>query len=167
VTASGALKEAISCSITPAIAHGLWQDALADGPDYCAVGSARPDGTIDRLSYPIRMCLLVDYKTNRRVPDTPGSLFPKGFCAKMGAYAAGTGTVFSRTTVFALAIFVTRTAAADGENARCTDHKTPYRGCAILRTAWGYIGSHSNHPRAGAAKMATVAVTDATFDAEV
>jgi ATP-dependent helicase/nuclease subunit A len=109
VTAQAALKEAIAVLDTPAIAHVFGKDALAEVPITAPLGSARLHGTIDRLLVSDTDVLLVDYKTNRVVPDTPDRC-PEGILRQMGAYAAALAQVFPDHRI-RTAILWTRTAA--------------------------------------------------------
>jgi ATP-dependent helicase/nuclease subunit A len=106
--AQAALREAIAVLDTPELAHVFGKDALAEIPITAPLGTERLHGTIDRLLVSETDVLLVDYKTNRVVPDTPDRC-PEGLLRQMGAYAAALAQVFPDHRI-RTAILWTRTA---------------------------------------------------------
>jgi len=106
--AQAALREAIAVLDTPELAHVFGKDALAEVPITAPLGPKRLHGTIDRLLVSDTDVLLVDYKTNRVVPDTPDRC-PEGLLRQMGAYAAALAQVFPDHRI-RTAILWTRTA---------------------------------------------------------
>jgi len=106
--AQAALREAIAVLDTPELAHVFGKDALAEVPITAPLGTERLHGTIDRLLVSDTDVLLVDYKTNRVVPDTPDRC-PEGLLRQMGAYAAALAQVFPDHRI-RTAILWTRTA---------------------------------------------------------
>ena len=106
--AQAALREAIAVLDTSELAHVFGKDALAEVPITAPLGPKRLHGTIDRLLVSDTDVLLVDYKTNRVVPDTPDRC-PEGLLRQMGAYAAALAQVFPDHRI-RTAILWTRTA---------------------------------------------------------
>ncbi|MDF3415016.1 double-strand break repair helicase AddA [Sulfitobacter sp. M57] len=71
---------------TPALAPVFAPETLTEVPITAPLGGERLHGIIDRLIIEQDRILLVDYKTNRTVPDTAAAC-PDGILRQMGAYA--------------------------------------------------------------------------------
>jgi len=84
----------------------------------------------------LRDVLLVDYKTNRVVPDTAGSLSRRdSFRPQIGCLCRSTARQgVSRPPYSHMRSYVDAYSAALMELARCTDTNAPIAVCAILRT---------------------------------
>ncbi len=70
---------------TPALAHIFAPDALAEVPFVSTLSDQPIHGTIDRLIVTPERVDIIDYKTNRVVPETPDAC-PEGLLRQMGAY---------------------------------------------------------------------------------
>ncbi len=83
--------------------------SLAEVPVSGEIEGLRLHGVIDRLILEKDRVLIVDFKTNILVPDTPQQV-PEGLLRQMGAYAALIGSIYP-TRRIETAILWTRTAA--------------------------------------------------------
>ncbi|RKF13390.1 double-strand break repair helicase AddA [Roseovarius spongiae] len=91
----------------PLFAHG----ALTEAPVTATLpelGGARIHGAIDRLIVAPDHVLIVDFKSNRTIPDGPDAC-PSGILRQMGAYAAALAQIYPDRRIDA-AILWTRTA---------------------------------------------------------
>ena len=82
-----AFREAVDVLQDPAFAALFGPDALAEVPLSALVNGKRFHGDIDRLLIRDNKITLVDFKTNRVVPNSDAAC-PTGLLAQMGAYAA-------------------------------------------------------------------------------
>lgn len=89
------LEEATACLTNPALADIFGPESLAEVPLSVTVPALgrRIFGTIDRLIPGPDRILIVDFKTNRTVPQTPQAT-PEGVLRQMGAYAAAVGQIY-------------------------------------------------------------------------
>ncbi len=85
--AEQAINEVRRVLDNPALASVFANDTLTEVPVTASVRGERLHGVIDRLIIKPDRILLIDYKTNRTVPDTPETC-PDGILRQMGAYAA-------------------------------------------------------------------------------
>ncbi|MFY0646248.1 double-strand break repair helicase AddA [Sulfitobacter geojensis] len=85
--AAQAIAEVKSVLDAPSLAPVFASGTLTEVPVTADVAGTRLHGIIDRLVIEGDRALLIDYKTNRTVPDTPASC-PDGILRQMGAYAA-------------------------------------------------------------------------------
>ena len=106
------LAEATKVLSNPDLAIIFAPDALAE-VDISAqmpnLGGQRMRGTIDRLIVMPDRVLIVDFKSNQLVPDTPGQV-PDGLLAQMGAYLEAVEQIYPSHQVDT-AILWTRTAS--------------------------------------------------------
>lgn len=82
-------KEAVTLLDDPELAHIFADGSLSEVEVTAALPAldgARIHGAIDRLVVTEKSVLIVDYKTNRIVPDSPDAV-PDGLLRQMGAYA--------------------------------------------------------------------------------
>ena len=84
--AERAIAEVRTVLRQPLLAPIFATNTLAEVPLTAHVGGVRFSGIIDRLLITDDRVLLVDYKTNRTVPETPEQC-PDGILRQMGAYA--------------------------------------------------------------------------------
>ena len=63
-----------------------------------ALGDAPVFGTIDRLVVGADDVLVIDYKSNRSVPDSPEQI-PDGILRQLGAYAAAMAQIYPDRTI--------------------------------------------------------------------
>ncbi|WP_299045141.1 double-strand break repair helicase AddA [uncultured Tateyamaria sp.] len=77
----------------PALAWLFADDVLAEVPITAAMGQHRIHGTIDRLHVTSNAVHIVDFKTNRAVPDHPAQT-PEGVLRQMGAYAHAIAQIY-------------------------------------------------------------------------
>jgi len=84
--AERAIFEAQVVLNTPDLSHVFAAHTLTEVPITATLGGVRLHGIIDRLLISDKTILLVDYKTNRTVPQTPETC-PEGILRQMGAYA--------------------------------------------------------------------------------
>lgn len=82
-----AIDEAAKVISAPALVHVFFGETLTEVPITAMVNGTRLHGIIDRLIIEDQVIDLIDYKTNRHVPDTPDAC-PEGILRQMGAYAA-------------------------------------------------------------------------------
>jgi ATP-dependent helicase/nuclease subunit A len=82
-----ATAEATACLDAPNLRHIFDLGTLAEASLTGEVAGQRMHGIIDRLIIGPDSVLLIDYKTNRKAPDTPADC-PEGILRQMGAYAA-------------------------------------------------------------------------------
>lgn len=106
---SDGLAEARACLSSTHLQDIFAADALAEVPVTAEIGGQRLHGVIDRLLIKSGSILVVDYKTNRKVPETP-NLCPEGILRQMGAYAQMLAQVYPDHTI-ETAILWTRTAS--------------------------------------------------------
>ncbi len=104
------LPEAAAVLTAPELSHIFSPDALAEVPvtAYIDPLDAPIMGRIDRLIVADDHILIVDFKSNRDVPDSPGTT-PSGFLKQMGAYADALRQVYPGKEI-RTAILWTRTA---------------------------------------------------------
>jgi ATP-dependent helicase/nuclease subunit A len=80
-------------------------DALAEAP----IAATLPDGrviagTVDRLCVGSDVVRVIDFKTGRSIPSSPGTL-PAGHVAQMQAYADALGVIFPGRRVEAALLY--------------------------------------------------------------
>jgi ATP-dependent helicase/nuclease subunit A len=76
-----------------ALAHIFGPHALAEVALTAELGGRRLVGTVDRLVVTDDQVLVVDFKSNRVVPDSPAEV-PDGILAQMGAYAEALAQIY-------------------------------------------------------------------------
>jgi len=96
--AARAVDEAAACLDASHLGHIFATDTLAEVPLTGQAGGQRMYGIIDRLIIGAKVVLLVDYKTNRRVPKTAQEC-PEGILRQMGAYAAMLNDIYPDHTI--------------------------------------------------------------------
>lgn len=77
----------------PSLTWLFADDVLAEAPVTATLGSIRIHGTIDRLHITPNAVHVVDFKTNRVVPDAPDQT-PEGVLRQMGAYAHAMAQIY-------------------------------------------------------------------------
>lgn len=77
----------------PHLAHLWTQNALTEVDFTADLNGARFHGAIDRLLVTDTHVLAIDYKSNRKVPETPEQT-PDGLLRQMGAYHAGLASIY-------------------------------------------------------------------------
>lgn len=77
----------------PALAWLFADDVLAEVPLTAPLGARRMHGTIDRLCVTSETVHIVDFKTNRMVPEKPEHV-PEGVLRQMGAYAYAMARIY-------------------------------------------------------------------------
>ncbi|MEW9920511.1 double-strand break repair helicase AddA [Marimonas sp. MJW-29] len=82
-----AIAEAVQVITLPTLADVFSPNSLTEIPITGTVSGRRLHGVIDRLLIGDDVVQLIDYKTNRQVPDRPETC-PEGLLRQMGAYAA-------------------------------------------------------------------------------
>ncbi|WP_415405105.1 double-strand break repair helicase AddA [Tateyamaria sp. SN3-11] len=102
-----ALAEAMAVRNTPDLAHLFGPDTLAEVAVTAPLQHRRLHGTIDRLIVTENRVLIVDFKSNRVVPDSPQTC-PDGILMQMGAYAAAIAQIYPGKAID-LGILWTRT----------------------------------------------------------
>jgi ATP-dependent helicase/nuclease subunit A len=104
------LAEASAVLTAPELAHIFSPDALAEVPVTAHIDplDAPIMGRIDRLIVADDHILIIDFKSNRDVPDSPNTT-PSGFLKQMGAYADALRQVYPGKEIRS-AILWTRTA---------------------------------------------------------
>ena len=102
-----ALSEARTVRTMPALAHLFAPDTLAEVAVTAPLQHRRLHGTIDRLIVTDNSALIVDFKSNRVVPDSPQAC-PDGILMQMGAYAAAVAQIYPDKAI-ELAVLWTRT----------------------------------------------------------
>ncbi|MEL6450920.1 MAG: double-strand break repair helicase AddA [Pseudomonadota bacterium] len=102
-----ATQEAQRILSDAALAPLFHSDTLAEVAITATLGTARMHGTIDRLIVTDSTLHVVDFKTNRVVPDTPGAC-PVGVLRQLAAYAHGLRQIYP-DHVLRLSILWTRT----------------------------------------------------------
>ncbi|WP_298429000.1 double-strand break repair helicase AddA [uncultured Jannaschia sp.] len=102
-------REASGVLAAPDLAHLFAPDTLAELPFALPADGPRPAmfGTMDRVLVAPDRITIVDFKSNRAVPDTPNDT-PMGLLAQMGAYAHAAQAIWPGRTV-ACAILWTAT----------------------------------------------------------
>jgi ATP-dependent helicase/nuclease subunit A len=85
-TAKQAIAEAIAVLDAPALGQVFAAETLAEVAVTADLGERRMYGVIDRLIVEDDRIVVVDFKTNRTVPDTADTC-PEGLLRQMGAYA--------------------------------------------------------------------------------
>ncbi|MFK7836970.1 MAG: double-strand break repair helicase AddA [Sulfitobacter sp.] len=91
--AQQALAEVTTVLEAPTLAHVFEQDTLAEVAVTAEVSGTRLHGIIDRLIIAPDHVLLIDYKTNRAVPQTANDC-PEGVLRQMGAYAGMLAAIY-------------------------------------------------------------------------
>ncbi|KIN62842.1 ATP-dependent DNA nuclease [Sulfitobacter noctilucicola] len=107
-TAQTAMAEARAVLDASELAHIFDAATLAEVAVSGLIGNTRVHGVIDRLLVTDDHILLVDFKTNRTVPDAPETC-PDGILRQMGAYAVLVSQIYPEHRV-ETAILWTRTA---------------------------------------------------------
>ena len=87
------LAEASGVLHCQSLVHLFAPGTLAEVPITAEFGAGRLYGTIDRLIITPGHILAVDYKSNRRVPDSPSHV-PEGLLRQMGAYAHALSQIY-------------------------------------------------------------------------
>ncbi|MDO6481694.1 double-strand break repair helicase AddA [Shimia thalassica] len=105
---SALVIEATGVLSTPELSFLFEDDTLAEVPITANLGSSRIHGIIDRLIVTPDYVLVVDFKTNATVPNTPEQT-PEGVLRQMGAYVEGLGQIYPDRDIRA-AILWTKTA---------------------------------------------------------
>jgi ATP-dependent helicase/nuclease subunit A len=88
-----ATLEALAILRIPALGPIFDGAALAEVSVSATLGPHRMHGTIDRLIVTPDRVLVIDFKTNRQVPDHPGQC-PEGVLRQMGAYARAMQAIY-------------------------------------------------------------------------
>ncbi|WP_339106870.1 PD-(D/E)XK nuclease family protein [Roseovarius rhodophyticola] len=105
------LAEASEVLATPALAFLFAQDSLAEvtiSAPVEALSGRRIHGIVDRLIFSNDKVLIVDFKTNAAVPESPEAC-PEGLLRQMGAYAHALQQIYPGRQV-ETALLWTRTA---------------------------------------------------------
>jgi ATP-dependent helicase/nuclease subunit A len=88
------LVEALGVLATPSLAWIFAPETLAEVPVTADLpGQGRLHGILDRLVMTPDKIIVVDYKTNRVVPEGPAQV-PEGLLRQMGAYAVALGQIW-------------------------------------------------------------------------
>lgn len=104
----GLLAEAVGVLTNPDLGFLFEANSLAEVPVTADLGTTRLHGIIDRLVIAGDRILIVDFKTNATVPDTPNQT-PDGLLRQMGAYVHALGQIYPGRNI-RTAILWTRTA---------------------------------------------------------
>lgn len=88
-----AAAEAQGVLADPQLAHLFADHALAEVPLSANLGSRRMRGTIDRLIAGSDTIQIIDFKTNRQIPDRPDNC-PESVLRQMGAYAQAIRSIY-------------------------------------------------------------------------
>ena len=91
--AQAALTEAQRVLQSPALAHLFDPGTLAEVPFVARLGTHTLRGTIDRLIISDAQIDIIDFKSNRVVPQTPDQV-PDGLLRQMGAYAHAIAQIY-------------------------------------------------------------------------
>ncbi|QPH52758.1 double-strand break repair helicase AddA [Pontivivens ytuae] len=86
-------SEALAVVQDPALAHFFGPDSLAEVPACGDLGGRRMFGRVDRLVVETDRVLIVDFKSNRVVPERPEDV-PEAILRQMGAYVAALTPAF-------------------------------------------------------------------------
>ncbi|MCH2094040.1 MAG: double-strand break repair helicase AddA [Rhodobacteraceae bacterium] len=95
------VSEALGVLRDPTLAHIFASDVLAEVPLTALVpqlGNRRLHATVDRLIVTPTSVLVIDFKTNRTIPEAPQSC-PDGVLRQMGAYAAALSLIYPERSV--------------------------------------------------------------------
>ncbi|WP_238366414.1 double-strand break repair helicase AddA [Mesobacterium pallidum] len=92
------LAEAIRNLDAPELAPIFGPDTLAEVPITASLGGRRIHGIIDRLIVTDDHVLVVDFKTNAAVPETPEAT-PDGLLRQMGAYREALAQIWPSTEI--------------------------------------------------------------------
>lgn len=95
---SEAVAEARSVLADPRLAYLFADHTLAEVPVSADLGSRRMRGTIDRLIVGKDTIQIIDFKTNRQVPDQPDNC-PESVLRQMGAYAQAIRSIYPERAV--------------------------------------------------------------------
>ena len=106
--AQAALDEVTRVLATPELAHIFAPDTLAEVPFVARLGEQPVFGTIDRLIVTPGHVEVIDFKSNRVVPQSADAV-PDGILRQMGAYAHAVTQIFPDHTI-QLSILWTHTA---------------------------------------------------------
>ena len=88
------LAEALGVLAAPSLAWIFAPETLAEVPVTADLpGQGRLHGILDRLVMTPDKIIVVDYKTNRVVPEGPAQV-PEGLLRQMGAYAVALGQIW-------------------------------------------------------------------------
>ena len=96
--AETARREALTVLHAPDLAHVFHPDTLAEVPFVARLGAQVLRGTIDRLIITPEQIDIIDFKSNRVVPDEP-SRVPDGLLRQMGAYAHAIAQIYPRHSI--------------------------------------------------------------------
>ena len=96
--AETARREALTVLNAPDLAHVFHPDTLAEVPFVARLGAQVLRGTIDRLIITPEQIDIIDFKSNRVVPDEP-SRVPDGLLRQMGAYAHAIAQIYPRHSI--------------------------------------------------------------------
>ncbi len=97
-------KEACAILDDPTFSSIFVPHGLAEAPIAAVVGGTVVAGTVDRLLVTDTEVLVVDYKTGRRVPETPAAA-PAHHLAQMAAYVAALEIIFPGRQVRAALLY--------------------------------------------------------------
>ena len=95
------IENALALIRDPSLAGIFAEDTLCEvafSAYVPALGDAPVFGTIDRLVVGADDVLVIDYKSNRCVPDSP-ELIPDGILRQLGAYAAAMAQIYPERTI--------------------------------------------------------------------
>lgn len=95
---SEAEAQARSVRARPELSWLFAQDTLAEVPFTAPLGQHRIHGSIDRLHVTDTAVHVIDFKTNRVVPKSPGNV-PEGVLRQMGAYAHAMAQIYPNHTL--------------------------------------------------------------------
>ncbi|CAN0011166.1 unnamed protein product, partial [Chrysoparadoxa australica] len=88
-----AVREAINVLDTKTLGQIFDPATLAEVAVTASIGATRIHGTIDRLIVGPDSLRIIDFKTNRQVPNDPAQC-PEGVLRQMGAYAQALGDIY-------------------------------------------------------------------------
>lgn len=95
------IENALALIREPSLAEIFTQGAICEvafSAHFPALGDAPVFGTIDRLDVGADDVLVIDYKSNRSVPDSPEQI-PDGILRQLGAYAAAMAQIYPDRTI--------------------------------------------------------------------
>jgi len=95
---SSLLHEARQVLTSPDLAHLFAENTLAEVSLTAELGENRLHGTVDRLIVTDTKILVVDFKTNAVVPESPEQV-PEGLLRQMGAYAHALRQIYKNKDV--------------------------------------------------------------------
>lgn len=100
----GLVEQVCAILEDPAHAHLFVAEALAEAPIAAVVGERVISGTVDRLIVTDTHVIVLDYKTGRRVPESP-SRIPGHHLDQMAAYVAALSVIFPGHAVEAALLY--------------------------------------------------------------